>query len=522
MIGRTLASTFLLALALPAGAIAQTASTDSALAVFKGGAVYPNDFVRGWWNLSPDRRPPGGALKSRITFLSQVVDRKLLAREAGKHNYTLTPAEQNSLDRTHDALIQNALFDHMARKLPQPTDEQLEAHRRRSSTLAEVGFVTFADFERARLWRQRLATGTPFSQLEAAIAREGTTLATADSFRFVAAEQIPDTLAQIIWTMRVGQVSEVQSFGGQPMIIFLRRYKNRLSTVAQDNAAIRMDWVRKQYDVMRQRFRNDLAAQVHRRFDEEGMQLLLHAHLQIPPRSDVDTLTGTPVMRPNIPLPNIALADTSRPVAHVGDRAVTIGEYLRYWGRIQAYARPRCASAPRSRAPSDRVALAPEMIRIAHEQGYDTDPRMPQELADQREGYQLDHFYAAEIESKVKVTDAALKKFWENDKAHYNDRARSPRASSWSTASRSATRCSPACARAPRSRTWRRSTRTTPKPAPTAASPARRTAARSRTPASRTRCSPPRSASSAAPNRRPGLGDLEDRRRHARRGPQLR
>ena len=95
MIGRTLASTFLLALALPAGAIAQTASTDSALAVYKGGAVYPNDFVRGWWNLSPDRRPPGGALKARIAFLSQVVDRKLLAREAGKHNYTLTcPAGQ--------------------------------------------------------------------------------------------------------------------------------------------------------------------------------------------------------------------------------------------------------------------------------------------------------------------------------------------------------------------------------------------------------------------------------------------
>ena len=424
MIVRILALAVLLALFVPAAARAQVASTDSALAVFEGGAVYPTEFIRAWWNLSPDRRPPGDALKSRQVFLSQIVDRKLLAREAAKHTYELTPTEQGSLDRTRDQLVQNALFDHMSRTILPPTDAQLEQHKRRLSTLAEVGFVTFANFERARLWRQRLATGTPFSALTAAIAREGTALASVDSFRFVAAEQIPDTLANLIWAMRVGQVSEVQSFGGQPLIIMLRRYQDRMSNVpVNDASALRNNYMRRQFDLMRERFRNEIATQVRRRFDEEGMKILLKAHLLVPPRSDVDTLTGIPVMRPNMPLPPVAFADTGHAVAYVGNRAITIGEYLTYWGRVPPVTRPEVRERPSLEGAVDRVALAPEIIRISHERGYDKDPRMLLELAAQREGYQLDHWHEAEIASKVKVTDTALRRFWEKDKDHYNDRA---------------------------------------------------------------------------------------------------
>jgi len=414
----------LAAVSCPTGAAAETASTDSALAVYKGGAVYPAEFTRAWWIVSPDRRPPGNPVEQRKAFLAQIVDRKLLAREASRHTYTLTEAEQASLDRTRDLLVQNALFDQLVRDLPAVTDEQVERHRRRLTTLAEVGFVTFNDMERARLWRQRLASGTPLTTLEAAVAREGAALAEVDSFRFVGADQIPDSLANLIWSMRIGQVSEIQTFGGRPMIILLRRYKPRVSTVPQDdNAAIRLDYVKRQYDTMRQRFRVQIAAEAHRTFDEEGIKILLAAHLRVPPRNDVDSVTGLPVMRPNLALPVIAPADTGKTVALVGNRRITIGGYLAYWSRVPALTRPEIRERASLEGAIDRLALAPEIIRVSQERGYDKDPRILSELADQREGYMLDHYYETEIVPRVKVTESALRNYWAKDKAHYNDRA---------------------------------------------------------------------------------------------------
>ena len=82
---RILPFVVLFALALPAAGHAAVAVPDSALASFDGGVILPNEFVHAWWNLSPDRRPPGDAVKSRLAFLSQIIGdaeaNKLLSRE---------------------------------------------------------------------------------------------------------------------------------------------------------------------------------------------------------------------------------------------------------------------------------------------------------------------------------------------------------------------------------------------------------------------------------------------------------
>jgi parvulin-like peptidyl-prolyl isomerase len=423
-----LAAARLMGAATPAASAAPAASAtaapgDSALARYDGGVIYPHDFREGWWMLSPPQRPPGDPLDSRKAFLRSVVDRKLVAEAAHKHPFTLAPEESVSFQRDYDQLLENALFTELTKDVPPPSDAEVERYRRRRTFLAEVRFVNFASAERAHSWRSRLMIGTPFSKLDQAIRREGPALATADSFRFVAAEQIPDTLAQIIWSMRPGQVSDVLPDAAGPTIILLRTFLRRPGAMGGENAGLRMELQTKQYARIRENFRAQLAQKVGRTFEMPNMQKLLEAHLRIPPRTDVDSVTGKPVIRPNLPMPVMAWSDTGLVLARAGSTTVTVMDYLRFYARMQSYARPEIREMESLEGAVDRIALAPALLAAAKERGLDNRPSLVATLANMREGFAVSHFYHDMFETKVVVTEDGLRKLWSADPAHYNDRA---------------------------------------------------------------------------------------------------
>ena len=406
----------------PVSAAPKPDAADTVLAVYDGGVVTTSEFSRLWEGLTPSEYPPGSPLTSRQNYLTSIVGRKLLAREALKRPLVLTPAETAEIDRTRDLLVQNALFADLTKDIPKPTGEDLDRLRRMKSTLSEVRFVTFKDWDRARSWSARLSAGTPVSALDAAMRREGADLAEADSFRYVAAEQIPDSIAQVIWRLRPGQVSEIHGFAGQPTVIQLRRVTPRPIPPGQ-LSDLEGEYQRRIFTHVREDFRAKIAADVKRTFDEEGMAFLLREQLKLPPRNDVDTLTGMPIFQATLKLPTIAPSDTGRVLARAGGRAYTIADYLRYWERVPAYERPEVRERASLEGVVDRIALAPELTRIGHERGLDQDPRLLERLDRMREGYAVDHYFVDEIVSKVKLDEAGLRKLFAKDPGHYDDRA---------------------------------------------------------------------------------------------------
>lgn len=407
--------------ATPAGAAKPTVA-DTLLAVFDGGVVTPTEFGRAWSNLSPNEYPPGDPLKSRQTYLGSIVNRKLLAREALKRAVELTPAEAAEFERQKDLLMQNGLFAQMTKDLTPPTAADLDRLSRQSTTLAEIRFVSFADWERARAWRGRLVSGTPTSALDAAIRREGAKLAEVDTFRFVAADQIPDTLSQVVWSLRPGQVSEIHSFAGQPMLIQVRRFQPRPTAHAPTRSELEVEYQRRVFNRLRENFRQKIASDIRRTFDEGGMAFLLSEQLKVPPRNDVDSLTGLPIVNAALPLPEIAPADTGRVLARAGGRTFTIRDYLAFWGRVQALARPEVRDRATLEGVVDRIALMPEISRIARERGVESDPRLQLHLARIKEGFALDHYFREEIQSRVKVEERALRRLFASRPGHYDDR----------------------------------------------------------------------------------------------------
>jgi hypothetical protein len=413
----------LLSSAGPSAAAEPVAVSDTILATYDGGVVTPTEFGKVWSGLAPSEYPPGDPLTSRQAFLGSIVDRKLLAREATRRPVVLTPAETAEIDRQRDLMIQNGLFTEMTRGLAEPTAEDLDALHRQMSMLAEVRLVRFNNWDRARSWRSRLTSGTPGSALDDAIRREGAALAEADSFRFLGAEQFPDTLADAIWRLRPGQVSEIHEFGGKPTLVQLRRFGPRPVRQLMEAENLPAEYQRRRYNQIREEFRVQAVAEVGRTFDEEAMALLLRAHLNVPRRDDVDSTNGLPTFRTSLPLPTIAPSDTGRVLVRAGGHAFTIGDYLAFWGKVPPLARPEVRDRQTLEGVVDRVALAPQITRLGREHGVDRDPRLLERLDRMREGFALDHYYNDEIQAKVKVDESGLRKLFAASPGHYDDRA---------------------------------------------------------------------------------------------------
>ncbi|MEO6462692.1 MAG: peptidyl-prolyl cis-trans isomerase [Candidatus Eisenbacteria bacterium] len=398
--------------------------SDTVLAVFDGGEITPTEFTLSWRVLMPNERPPGDPLAARRAFLVSMVDRELLAARARRVPVTLTPTELGELARARAQIIQNELFMQLTADLPPPTEAQLEAYRRQRTHLADIRFITFADWQPARSWRMRLTTGTPISALDELMRRGGANAPKADSFRVVAADQIPDTLATVIWAMRPGQVSEVHSFAGHPGLIHLRSFTPRPGTDFDAGAGtLRNEYRRRQQDRVRERMRVDLARTIGRTFVDPGMEILLAGFMKVPPRSGVDSVSGMPVMRANLPLPVFTAADTGHVIARTSKGELNLVSYLRYWGRVAAFARPEVKERAVLEATVDRVLLEDELVELGIARGLDKSPVLERELAQMRESFALDHYYAANIESQVRIDEAALARYFASRPGHYDDPA---------------------------------------------------------------------------------------------------
>lgn len=408
---------------LPSNGMAATAPDDSVLAVFEGGTVYPSEFARSWGILDPPSRPPGTPVQSRIEWLGRIVDRKLLAKEALSRPFTMTHEETLSYLRARDAYLQNELFQHILAEAPPAAPQDLDLFRRQNRELAEIRFIMFPDFASARSWRLRLNAGTPIAALDQAIAKGGSTAPKADSTRFVAAETIPDTLARIIWRMRPGQLSEILDLADHPTAIHVLRFEHRISPVNTDDpAAVAEAFNAKRITYVRESYREQLKRELVVRYEDDAMELLLARHRALPRRSGVDSLSGLPTMRATLPVPRVDPADTSRVLAILQGRPLSIGTYLAFWTRQSALARPEVLDRPALEAAVDRVLFGPELVRRAQRMGLANDSSVVASLGQIREGIALDHYYSEVIQSRIPMDESRIRAYYDKSRERYDDR----------------------------------------------------------------------------------------------------
>jgi parvulin-like peptidyl-prolyl isomerase len=406
-----------------AAAAAAAESPDSALATYDGGAVYPHEFAPAWQGLQPPDREGPDVLKLKREFVHRIVDRELLLREALKRPVTMMPAEKAAYERTRRAYLQNALFEHMRRQLPPVSEEDLRIFTRQNRELAMIRFVSFKDVPSANAWRQRLVRGIPMSVLDGAIQKGGPDAPTADEPRAVAAELVPDSLAQRIWAMRPGEVSDVIVHGSEVALIHVLSFIPRTSPVQLSNpAAVEAAFSARIEERLRQKIRVQFHHDYAVRYDETNTKYLLDRFQKtVPPRQTTDA-SGTPNYRLTMPMPQIATSDSVKLLVTTsrGD-SLTIGGYVRFWDNVPATQRPDIQEMDALTAAIDRVLFADILVEKAVEQGLERDSVVVAGLQRFREASALDHYYLDEVWNRVDMSMPKLEAYFASKPGHYDD-----------------------------------------------------------------------------------------------------
>ena len=118
-------------------------------------------------------------------------------------------------------------------------------------------------------------------------------------------------------------------------------------------------------------------------------------------------------------VPEFQPADTSRVLAHWQDGRYTMGSFLAAYNAIQPTQRDRISTFDGFRSVLDRFVLEPYMAQLGSERGLDRDTLVTSLVGKQEEQIRVEHLFADSVESKMWVTPAERRQFYEDHRTGY-------------------------------------------------------------------------------------------------------
>jgi len=406
------------------GAKAPASDPDSVLAHVNARVLGKSQFANEWAYLNPTLRPPGDALTARRAFLEQLVDRMLIGDAALAHHYAWTPAESLDYKKFNRRVLQNEYFDDIigSRVEVDLSPEAIDLYKSRMTTIPLLRIFRFPDYEQARTWRQRLATGTPVSRLEA-LAAGGTEGVRIDTLGFVAWEQLPDTMRIPVFKAKLGQYTEALSVDGGGAFLQIMRQRVRPSITVANNdvdeirATLRNEAVNRARDAYRKRLHEELAVQ----YDDVNSQFLLDQFLKLPPRVVYEG--DQPTVNTNLPAPKISAEDGRRVLVRYRTGQMTVGEFVQWYTQLESTQRDEIRTRQMLEIVVDRPLFDNEIARRAEAGHYENRPRVLNDLAFRREGYAVQHYYENEIIARVPMGSDSLHAFFNRNPGRWNSPA---------------------------------------------------------------------------------------------------
>ncbi|MEQ1731798.1 MAG: peptidyl-prolyl cis-trans isomerase, partial [Vicinamibacterales bacterium] len=122
---------------------------------------------------------------------------------------------------------------------------------------------------------------------------------------------------------------------------------------------------------------------------------------------------GAPSINIADTLPAFTNADTGRVLARWNSGQITLAPVLKAYSDINPVSRPILTTPEAVQAQIDALVLEPYMAQFAVEMGLDKDPVVEQQLFRKREEILVKHMFGDSVESKIWISKADRKKYYE-------------------------------------------------------------------------------------------------------------
>jgi hypothetical protein len=355
----------------------------------------------------------------RAELLTSVVNKEILAALARQVNRPLTFEDRTTLREHRERVFSNVAFARMisdSTRIPMAELRRVYAQRLFSLHVQRIVTPDRASAERARAdlqdgrldWEQAVAK---YSTRRGDQGPDG-------EIGWVKWNAFPPEVALQVFDLKDGQFSAVhQDADGWQVVRVAGRRPDPQPPFERMAVVINNDLMPGALERRVEQVRARLRPRIGLAYDSTNIAWAANQFRVVEEQSQAASASSS---MPNLDLtgamPEVQPADTSRVLAHWRDGRMSLGAFLEEYNAIEVLRRPRVGSFEAFRTALDGFVLEPTMAQLALERGYDRDPWVTGEMARKEEMLRVDHLFADSMNSKVSITPAERRKYYEEHK----------------------------------------------------------------------------------------------------------
>ncbi len=359
-------------------------------------------------------RPAPDSL-GRITFLQDLVNKEVLGLTAQKTGYQFTFEDRAELREFHDQLLSNLLFIKTVQDSSGISEDSLKHVYGFHARELKLKLLYFPDRATAEYTRLQLVSGR--MTWASAMARFGVNSSTVhggltDWMRF----QVPPIeIALQIWPLRVGEVSPlISAASGYHLVQILDSRPAKLAPYEAMRRFVRMSLRGIETTARKTRVQTEAKQGLDLRYDSTNVAFA-SAHFRSAVQLDLSGFGTKIAVDENVP--EFAEADTARTLATWKGGRLSLGELLHEYTDMQPMMRPVINTPERMNSFIDAIVLAPRMVEFAVSRGLERDSTFLLHMNRRREAILVSHMVDDSILSRVTVTKADRKAYYD---AHHD------------------------------------------------------------------------------------------------------
>jgi len=371
-----------------------------------------DEYVRSYFDVDPQFRPDGDST-GRVTFMNTLIDKEVMGRVARAANYELSFEDRLLLREHTERLLSNLLFQRYVADTIHVDEAQVRRVFEQYSRDLHLREITFDDPESAEQTRKDLVA-KKITWAQAAKAHHLPPDARDDQgdIDWIDRESFDPMLGLELFDLKPGQMSAVVADGIAYHLFYVVAERPGKHMAFEAARRLISDQIRDQRMAAGSRRLKDMVSQgLEMKFDTANVRLAA-SHFRPARTSKVEK--GIPNVDFDPQMPEFKMEDTSRVLVRWRDGRLTIGDFNHHYSEIPTLLRPNVHTPSLLTNQVEGLVLEPYLAKAAIERGLDKDSIAVASIQKRRDQIVVERMYADSISSKVRITKAARRKYFDD------------------------------------------------------------------------------------------------------------
>jgi hypothetical protein len=414
-----LASSVLLALAAPAG-VGWTGNhylPDTTILLRVGDRVVrAGEFADTYYSSWPEFRPPSDSA-GRVQFLDQFINKEVMGLVAQRAGRPLSFEDRIKLKQWEEIVLANVLYQRLVYDSVQVTDADLEALRREYSREKRLKHIVCEDLATAeRVRADLLARRITWKEAHRRHSKKLEGDGPEGDLGWVSRTAYPPAAAFEIFDLEPGQTSRpYQDQDGFHLVTATATRPIETPGLTVLDSFLRNQIRQHRTGPRVERAYAGLRAEAGLTYDSANVAWAAGRFEPPPPV----TGQGGNISLTAMSVPKVPPQDTGRVLARWKDGQMTLGRFLAEYRQTQPMLRGHGHTPELLRQRIDGYVLRHYKSRLAVSLGLDKDPLTVRLMEKRREEILVEHMFADSIQSRVWITPADRRRYYEENRSQY-------------------------------------------------------------------------------------------------------